>query len=71
MEAAGCPPSVAQHLRPAIGYAVTAPCAADRVTYTELDLGFGRASGTKGGGWIETVTRRAPSADEPAYCRPG
>jgi hypothetical protein len=52
IETDGYPPAVAQPLHPAIGYAVTAPCSSD-VTgrYTELDLGFTRAPGTRGGGW--------------------
>jgi hypothetical protein len=52
LESEGYPPTVPQPLRPAIGFAVTAPCSSDLTSaYTELDLGFTRAPGTEGGGW--------------------
>jgi hypothetical protein len=51
IEKGGYPPTVAQPLHSAIGYAVTVPCGADMTRYTELDLGFARTPGTRGGGW--------------------
>lgn len=51
IETDGYPPKVRQALRPAVGYAVAAPCASDTRRYTELDLGFARAPGVEGGGW--------------------
>jgi hypothetical protein len=53
LEVSGFPPSVTQALHPAVGYAVTTACSSSGppADYTELDLGFGRGTGTDGGGW--------------------
>jgi hypothetical protein len=49
----GYPPSLPDTLQPVAGFSVSTPC--QRATfgsmYTELLIGFGRGTGTDGGGW--------------------
>jgi hypothetical protein len=53
LDVSGFPPHVTQALHPVAGYAVTTPCSdtGPPPNYTELDLGFGRGTGSDGGGW--------------------
>jgi hypothetical protein len=49
----GYPPSLPDTLHPVTGFSVSTPCqrVAMGSTYTELLIGFGRGTGTDGGGW--------------------
>ena len=49
----GYPPSLPDTLHPVTGFSVSIPCqrAAFGSRYTELLIGFGRGTGTDGGGW--------------------
>jgi len=49
----GYPPPLPDTLRPVAGFSVSVPCQKNGLpsTYTELLIGFGRGTGTDGGGW--------------------